>query len=423
MFQISLALFVALWMSACSWAAPLVVSHREANEPKPLYIDVTSTHLPAGLTVHSMDAEFVDVDEDGDLDIAVAVEGGHNLLLLNDGKGKFTHSDALSKKRGDSEDIAIADFNRDGHSDIAFVAEDSDINEFYTGDGLGGFTLDIERIGIHDKSNAVIAEDINRDGFADLIVGSSVARTSLGVNAFLMNDGTGHFTNESAKRLPNVQDETQDLIMGDVNGDGFRDLVVANEGRNRLYFNQGDGTFVDESARLDIPEKPRQVTREVCLGDVDSDGDLDIAFFNTGGDTQNRLLINDGKGNFFDETATRLPKRRLRTWDGAMVDVNNDGHLDIISANSEGPVMGAPFHVMVNDGTGHFVDDATLFPPDLIEAGWDIEAGDLNGDGYLDFYLCGRSNSKTGQQSQDRLLLGVPGRATKIKAAKREKSK
>ena len=349
------------------------------------------------------------------MDIVVAVEKGSNILLLNNGSGVFSKSNVLSGKTGDSEDIAVADFNSDGHPDVLFVAEDSPINELYLGDGKGSFLLADQNIPIHYKSNAVIAEDVNGDGFQDVIVGNSIARSSPGLNSILINDGHAKFTDEAQTRLPDIRDNTQDLLLGDVNGDGYKDLVVANEGDNKLYFGRGDGTFSDESSRLTLRENVREVTREVCLGDVDGDGDLDIAFFNTGGDKQNRILINDGTGHFADETTERMPKRALRTWDGGLVDVNDDGHLDIISANSTSDVRAELFYVLINNGKGFFTDQtSSIFPPGVKESGWDVEAADLNNDGYLDFYLCGRSNSPDGEGSQDRLLFGIPGKATKL---------
>ncbi len=379
------------------------------------YKDVTKTNLPQDLNVHSMDSEFLDVDEDGDLDVVIAVEGGKNLLLLNDGKGNFTHSYALTDRVEDSEDIGIADFNGDGHVDILFVAEDTKTNELYFGDGKGNFTPVNARIFIHDRSNAVFVEDLNLDGSPDIIIGSSIAKDSEGINRFLINDGKGNFTDETEKRIPMIKDDTQDLIMGDVNGDGFPDLVVANEDENRMYFNRGDGTFTDESHRLNIRKGVREVTREVCLSDVDVDGDLDIVFFNTAGDKQTRLFINDGKGNFTDETDSRIPKDNSRTWDGGMYDVNNDGLPDIITANSDGKVSGELYGVYLNDGRGYFVNQTSMvFPPSVKGSGWDVEAADLNNDGLLDFYLCARANNKDGSWSQDLLLFGEPGKATKV---------
>ena len=81
--------------------------------PQALYGDVSATHLPGGLLSGlSMDAGVADLDADGDLDIVIANEFRPNILLLNDGTGRF--SDGSSRLPGasrDSEDVGIADFD------------------------------------------------------------------------------------------------------------------------------------------------------------------------------------------------------------------------------------------------------------------------------------------------------------------------
>lgn len=92
----------------------------EASPPTtaPLFEEVTTTHLPR-LDGPTMDARPVDVDADGDLDLVLAMEFAPNVLLLNDGTGRFTDaSDRLPRTRHDSEDIAAADFDGDGDPDL-----------------------------------------------------------------------------------------------------------------------------------------------------------------------------------------------------------------------------------------------------------------------------------------------------------------
>ena len=100
--------------------------HGQQNEGKlagstSFYKDVTKTHLPyQDLQLLSMDAGIADLDQDGDMDILIANEHRPNILLINDGKGRFTNESALRIPQvdHDSEDIGIADFNLDGDLDI-----------------------------------------------------------------------------------------------------------------------------------------------------------------------------------------------------------------------------------------------------------------------------------------------------------------
>ena len=356
------------------------------SEPTTLFVDVTETHLPRlALEGFSMDARPADLDGDGDLDLLVAVEFEANILLLNDGEGRFTAAnDRLPRANHDSEDVAAADFDGDGDVDLLVVSEDDRVNEFYVNDGQARFP-------VTGTSNAVVAADLDGDGATDVLIGNN------GQNVFLRNDGVGFFIDETASRLPTRLDVTQDLELGDVDGDGDLDLLVGNEDANRLLINTGAGVFEDETTtRLPVREAPEE-TREADFGDVDGDGDPDILFANVdafvpGADPQNRLLLNDGAGFFSDETAMRLPPRPERSFDGDFVDVDGDGDCDIVTANSvRGSGTPALYSVYLNDGTGHFSDGTTdVFPAGVVGNGFDVEAADFNGDGRIDLYLASR---------------------------------
>src|SRR5688572_28938853 len=70
------------------------------------FIDATYTHLPLAPDLHAMDAAAIDVDRDGDLDLAIAVENGANRLYLNDGTGHFTFTPgAFGSAVHDSEHV------------------------------------------------------------------------------------------------------------------------------------------------------------------------------------------------------------------------------------------------------------------------------------------------------------------------------
>ncbi len=366
----------------------------------PAFEDVSTSHLPlADLAQLSMDAASADFDGDGDRDIIIANEHRPNIFLVNDGSGRFSNqSQRIPQVAHDSEDIGVADFDGDGDLDIVVVSEDDQVNELYLNRGDGSFDDGGNRLPVSGTSNAVLLLDVNGDSAMDILIGNN------GQNVLLVNDGRGFFQDQTQQRLPARADVTQGLAAGDLNGDGHLDLVFANEGDNRLLFNNGQGVFRDAGEeRLPLRQSAEE-SREVALGDFDGDGDLDLFFANVqafvaGASRQNRLLLNDGTGAFSD-ASERLPADDDRSFTAAVLDIDGDGDIDILTGNTNGPGFDAetPFRVYLNDGRAGFVEATSkLFPASASGRGFDIEIADFNGDGRADLYLASRG-------SADRLL-------------------
>jgi hypothetical protein len=363
------------------------LSQNEPDNLQVIYNDVSTTNLPLStLGNNSMDANTVDLDDDGDIDIIVACEYCPNIILINDSTGHFSNESAtrLPQVVHDSEDIGIADFDGDNDPDIIFVSEDDSTNEFYLNDGNGFFTDFTNRIPVTGTSNAVLAIDVNNDTIPDIVIGNE------GQNIVLINNGNAFFTDETSSRFPVNFNVTQDLEWGDVDGDGDNDLLEGNENGNRILINDGSGFFTDETSnRIPLPVSGEE-TREVDLGDVDGDNDPDIFYanvtFTQSFISQNRLLLNDGNGFFTDVTSTNLPVGQQNTVDGDFMDVDLDGDLDILAAQA----FDGTYQVLLNDRTGVFSNQTNMvYFPQPSGNGIDIEEDDFNGDGLTDLYLCG----------------------------------
>ncbi|HYR06711.1 MAG TPA: VCBS repeat-containing protein [Longimicrobium sp.] len=358
-----------------------------------LFVEVAVPHTPGS----SMDSQAFDADGDGDLDLLIAKEIQPNVLLLNDGTGRMTVAPAGHVPGGawDSEDVAVADYDGDGDLDAAIAGEDDRMSELYLNDGSGVFTLANDLLPARGVAQSVVAADVDRDGDADLLFGNH------GQN-FLFINHRGRFSDGTRQRLPAVADLTQDVEVGDVDGDGDPDLVFGNVDDNRLLLNDGRGFFADAPERLPLRAAIEE-TREADLADVDGDGDLDLYFANlpfvAGADPQDRLLINDGRGFFTDETDARIGKESRYTVDAEFTDVDRDGDLDLITANLNDS---KPYRVSLNDGAGVFKGaTSSVFPSGLDGQGVDAEVADFNGDGRLDIYF----SSYVGT---DRMVLARP---------------
>lgn len=313
-----------------------------------------SSHLPqAALADRSMDAVLGDANGDGHLDLFIAKEFAPNLLLLNDGSGRFSVAqDALPALSEDSEDAIVGDYDRDGDIDVVFVSEDTTLTEYYRNGGQARFTVSPCPLPNNLESNGGAAGDIDRDGDLDLIIASNRLPERV-----LLNNGAGCFTDASSTWMPANIDVTQDVQLADLDGDNDLDLVVGNEpaggARNRIYIHQGSH-YTDESASRLPVSAVREETRKIAVADLDGDGDRDIVFanvdFQSPSVAANRVLINDGRGFFQDESASRLPGGPHRaTLDVIAVDIDGDGDRDLVLGNSA-----TGLQVLANDGAGRF---------------------------------------------------------------------
>ncbi len=375
--------------------------------------------IPTG--ADTVDTDLVDVDGDGDLDIFIAegtagFQGRTNRLLINDGAGIFTDVSnsnlPFSPRPANSLSADFTDIDNDGDQDI--VVANLGPTQLLLNDGNGKFTdasrsmLPAPPINIFDDISTEIAfVDVNQDGRLDIFVTNEIPPIPDigpgGAQNFLyLQNQDGIFIDASLDRLPNIKNQSASFAFGDIDSDGDQDLIVANVGQNQVLINDGNGFFTTETA-LRISQQ-NTTSRAIILIDVDRDKDLDLIVANSNQE-QNQVFINDSKGFFEESTQKALPVIKDTSSDVKTLDINFDGHPDLVFANSVpnplGPVMGghplapAPNLIYINNGRGIFTEATSEFLPTNEDISFDIEIGDVNGDRLQDILV---SNANDGEE-------------------------
>jgi hypothetical protein len=249
-----------------------------------------------------------------------------------------------------------------------------------------------------------IVTDINGDGFVDLIVHP---RLGTGARVWL-GDGKGGWK-DSSKGLEMNTSCGGGLAVGDVNGDGKLDLVVADH-CSGIYVYLGDGKggwqavvegLTPERSRGQMKDGPdpnaMKGAESVALADVNGDGFLDLVVPSSdqGGYT---VYLGDGTGNNWKELkGSGLPNAEEPepgdtffagfAFDSKLVDMNGDGQLDLVSSYYNGP------RVWWGDGKGHFTNHSTGLTRTRVGGTyWRIAIGDINKDGRPDLVVANLVN-------------------------------
>ena len=150
---------------------------------------------------------------------------------------------------------------------------------------------------------AIVAADVNDDGFVDLIIGNLNQANQLYLNT---GDATGDGTSTTSTfqtpiNLPGGEMDTRGIFAADVNNDGLLDLIIGNyQQANQLLLNTGEDHAIFGSA-IDFPCSSEMNTWSLAVADMDNDGHLDIVFGNVS--QKQQLLMNLGDGISYKEPA------------------------------------------------------------------------------------------------------------------------
>lgn len=357
------------------------------------FIDATNQIPVTETTALTMDVAFADLDNDGDADLVLACEFAANLILKAEG-GSFVldsnmtfppirEYDALPYPAEDSEQIVVADFNNDSILDVFFASEDSPYHELYFGIGGGGMIPAPNQLLVKNKGNAAIGVDPDQDGDIDLLIGYE------GQNDLMLNDGNGNFMVDTSGIFPVNLDVTQDLKAIDIDGDLDLDIWEGSEyGGSNIYIYE-NGVYTEKSSSH-LPDLTMYETRKVVLADIDNDGDQDAFLCNVawrgGMQTGSRMLINDGAGNYTDETTSLFPYVEGFSLDAVFVDLNNDQFKDLIVVGT-GDVLFPKCYINETVGGNGFVQTDSVIPYIFQDRILAIAANDVTGNRQVDLYF------------------------------------
>ena len=315
-----------------------------------------------------------DFNEDGHPDLVVGNGGSPNtlMILINDGTGHFTSS-SVSMGDGMAAGIAVGDFNEDGHLDIVAGSNGTNNMNFFAGDGAGHFAAAthpnvtiINGGGVND----IAAADFDGDGHLDIAIASFYQVV------WIRGHGDGTFAPLSSFTFPNTQGEggAVAITTGDVNHDGHIDTATA--GGNfvagaSVFINNGNGTFT--AHQMSMPQTPANPI-SIALADLDGDGNLDIVTADQNGCTPwgSNLAARPGNGDGTFGAAVPISVGYGPTCLNSffnpqglgIVDLNCDGKMDIIAANS-----GTTFcSVLISSGGGTDTTPPVLTVPPPVTA-------------------------------------------------------
>jgi hypothetical protein len=275
-----------------------------------------------------------------------------------------------------AHDVVAADFDEDGHLDLAVIGH-LPVNPeeglvVLKGDGRGGFTH-MQSLAVGDHNHGVIAVDVNLDGHLDLVTTTASRwrpRYETHCVHIFFGDGAGDFFRHDTLKIEGISTGLLDGRAGDLNNDGFLDLVLSGVpgGQVMVLYGRENGEFSLPGVRFG----GELHTRMSVVGDFNGDGALDVVCTNSGYTVS--LLLGDGEGNLAvaDDFFAGSGPRSVRK-----ADMDGDGNLDVAVTTR----MGNGVSILRGDGRGSF------FPPTHMKTGEDpraVRIGYLNRDGFPD---------------------------------------
>lgn len=261
--------------------------------------------------------------------------------------------------------MAAADFDRDGDADLAVLHSKADSFSLLSGSGDGSFEVAVEHQ-LPSQGRALAAADLDGDGDADLAITTYGMPPDGDGAAVLVLSGDGHGSFASAVAFP-AGPFPSALAVGDLDGDGDPDIAATNElsgGTVAILLNDGSGTFSEPISQLTLGSPT-----SIAIGEFNGDGHRDLAVANASADALS-ILLGNGDGTFSPATLVPTGGYPMAT---VVDDLDGDGHDDVaVTAFS-----GNEVYIHLGDGNGGFANPMTSLAGSNPGV---LAAGDLDGD-------------------------------------------
>jgi hypothetical protein len=310
--------------------------------------------------------------------------------------------------------LILEDFDNDGHLDLLVSHMGvADQLEYFHNDGDGNFTRMTDKAGLKGITGGLnmVQADYDNDGCIDVFIPRGAWQHEHGQfpASLLHNNCDGTFSDVTAEAGLLAYGPSQTAAWADVDGDGYLDLFVgyeidrknvswpADTKNFRLYMNNRDGTFRDASAESGIALDG--MIKGAVFGDYDNDGKPDLYISLIG--RSNKLYRNLGNGKFEDVTARAGVAKGLMSFTTWFFDYDNDGWPDLFVngysatlpavvselTGAAGERPGERPRLYHNNKDGTFTDVSHEAHLDQLILAMGANFGDLDNDGYPDFYL------------------------------------
>ncbi len=244
----------------------------------------TSSILPASADFFAQGSNFIDINEDGLVDVFVCSDESESKIWENTGDGNFQAADdwidmatiPVSDNSGNYASV-WTDFDNDQDLDLYISkcrtdVESSDdprrINQLFVNDGNNNFSEMAETYGLKNGGQTWTSDfqDIDNDGDLDCFLVQHFEPCQL-----LINDGTGHFSDGTASSGLNITTNYLQGILRDFNNDGFVDILLAGTQGYQFFENNGNGTFIEIEDLFG-----NYLMGTFAIGDLNHDGFIDV---------------------------------------------------------------------------------------------------------------------------------------------------